>query len=1022
MSLNVSAWSIRNPIPAILLFMLLTLAGVIGFGQMKIQNFPDVELPSILVSAELPGASALQLENEVVRKLENAFASIQGVRHIKSQLSDGQATMEVQFQLEKPLQEALDDVRDAVSRQRSELPAELPEPVVRKEEFSSEAILTYAVQSDRLDEQELSWFVDHQVSKAIQALPGVGTVYRLGGVQREMRVQPTAQQLLAFNFSTAELSRQLRQVLQDESGGQSDLGGAQQSVRTLSTVQSAEELAQLELTLATGQRLQLRQIATVSDTVAEPQTQALLDEQTVVGFEIVRAKGAGELEVAERVRAALQQLQLAHPDVQVLEVADLTFAVAENYQGSLALLYEGAILAVLVVWLFLRNGRATLVAAAALPLSVIPTFALMHWLGYSLNTVTLLSLSLVVGILVDDAIVEIENIMRHLRQGKTPYQAAMDAADEIGLAVIATTFSLIAVFLPTAFMGGVVGRFFVQFGWTAAIAVLFSLLVARMLTPMLAAYFLQAPAHPEPASPWQQHYQRWLPSCLTYRGRTALAAAACFASSLALLPLLPTGFIPADDLSHSRVTVTLPPGSTLQDTREVSRQLRTLIRQQPEVSQIFTVLGAAGGDSEASAGQHLTQQNKASLTLNLVPRAERELSRTQIESQLRQLLSAVPGVRIKVGNSESDHYILVLSGEDNQLLTQFASQVEKQLRTIPGTGAVMSSASLTRPELRVQPDFTLAARAGVTPADIADSLRIATSGDYGQELAKLNFSERQVPVRVRLSAEDRADLSLLRRLPVPGLYGAVPLDSVADIEMGSGPSDLTRYDRLRNISLEVELNGRSLGQVEQDILALPLLQQLPAGIYLGAEGDAEQMAELFGSFSLAMATGVFCIYMVLVLLFKDFVQPVTILAALVLSVPGALLALFVTQSALSMPSMIGLIMLIGIATKNSILLVDYIIIARRELGLPRWQAVLDACQKRARPIVMTSLAMGAGMLPVALGLGADASFRAPMAIVVTGGLVTSTVLSLLVVPVVFTYVDDLVCWVRITLLTRSQSS
>ncbi|WP_419571565.1 efflux RND transporter permease subunit [Rheinheimera sp.] len=1012
MSLNLSAWSIRNPIPAILLFLLLTLAGLVGFSRMQVQNFPDVEMPTIWVTAELPGASAVQLENEVARPLENAISSIQGVWHIQSQLSDGQATLQVEFRLEKPLQEALDQVRDAVARQRTDLPAELLDPVVRKEQFSGSAILTYAVQAQHMDQEQLSWFVDQQLIRPLQALAGVGAVNRLGGSERELRVELLPEQLLAFNFSAAELSAQLKLVLQDSSGGQTDIGGAQQSVRTFATVQSAKELAQLELNLPAGQRVRLSQIATVSDTVREAQSQALLGDQQVVGFEIVRALGAGELEVASLVQARVQRLQAEHPAVQIRQVADLTQPVAENYQGSLALLYEGALLAVLVVWLFLRSGRATLVAATALPLSVIPTFALMYWLGYSLNTVTLLSLSLVVGVLVDDAIVEIENIMRHLRQGKTPYQAAMEAADEIGLAVVATTFALVAVFLPTAFMGGVVGRFFVQFGWTAAFAVLFSLLVARLLTPMLAAYWLQPPRDLERQAGWQRRYQQWLLRCLHHRARTLLAAAACFVSSLALLPWLPTGFMPADDLPQIQVSVTLPPGSSLEQTLQVSAQLRELAMQNPEVQQVFTLAGTSVGMDEDSGIAGPLQLNKASLSLQLLPSQQRSVSRLQLESQLRTLFAAVPGVRVRVGDGESDTYQLVLQGEDSQLLSHFANQLAQQLRTLDGIGAVTSSASLTRPELVVRPDFSRAASAGVVPADIAASLRVATSGDYGQELARIYLNERKVPVRVRLSAADRADLGLLKRLPVPGLHGAVPLETVASLELGSGPADLTRYDRQRNISLDIELNGQSLGQVEQAILALPLLQQLPAGIQLAAEGDAEQMAELFSSFGLAMATGVLCIYIVLVLLFKDFVQPVTILAALVLSVPGAVAALFVTQSALSMPSMIGLIMLIGIASKNSILLVDYIILARRNLQLSRLDALVDACQKRGRPIVMTSLAMGAGMLPIALGLGADASFRAPMAIVVIGGLFTSTVLSLLVVPVVFTYVDDLVLWLR----------
>ncbi|HNA82969.1 MAG TPA: efflux RND transporter permease subunit, partial [Thiobacillaceae bacterium] len=448
--MNVSAWSIRNPIPAILLFLLLTVLGLMGFRAMKIQNFPDVDLPMVTVTAVLPGAAPAQLETEVARKIENSVATIQGVKHIYAKIQDGSVVITVEFRLEKPTQEAVDDVRDAVSRVRSDLPGDLRDPVIAKVDLAGMPILTYTVASSRMDDEALSWFVDNQASKAILAVKGVGAVARVGGVSREVRVELDPARLLALNASAADISRRLRQTQQEAPGGRADLGVSEQSVRTLATVQTASELGAMEIVLSDGRRIRLDQVATVSDTVAERRSAALLNGRPVVGFEIVRSRGAGEVEVAEGVRAALDKLKAAHPDIAITEAFNFVDPVVENYTGSMTLLYEGAILAVIVVWLFLRDWRATLVSATALPLSAIPTFAAMHWLGFSVNVVTLLSLSLVVGILVDDAIVEIENIMRHLRQGKTPFQAAMEAADEIGLAVIATTFTLIAVFLPTA--------------------------------------------------------------------------------------------------------------------------------------------------------------------------------------------------------------------------------------------------------------------------------------------------------------------------------------------------------------------------------------------------------------------------------------------------------------------------------------------------------------------------------------------------------------------------------------------
>ncbi|MDN3545796.1 efflux RND transporter permease subunit [Kinneretia asaccharophila] len=1008
--LNVSSWSIRNPTPAILLFIMLTLAGLLGFRWMKIQNFPDIDLPTVTVSAALPGASPAQLESQVARKLENQIATLQGLKHIYTTIQDGTVTVTAEFRLEKPTQEALDDVRAAVARVRSDLPGELRDPIVNKLELSGTPILTYTVASSRMDDEALSWFVDKQVTKRMLAVRGVGAVSRVGGVTREVRVELDPIKLLALNTTAAEVSRQLRQFQQEASGGRVDIGGAEQSVRTLATAQSAQELAAMDIALADGRRLRLDQLATVSDTVAEQRSAALLNGKPVVGFEITRSRGAGEIEVAQGVKLALEELRRDHPEVEIVEAFNFVDPVQENYEGSMYLLYEGAFLAVLVVWFFLRDWRATLVAATALPLSAIPTFFVMELLGFTINIVTLLSLSLVVGILVDDAIVEIENIMRHLRMGKTPYQAAMEAADEIGLAVIATTFTLIAVFLPTAFMSGVAGKFFVQFGWTAAIAVFFSLVVARMLTPMMAAYLLKPPRGPEHEPRWLQRYTGWARWCLQHRVKTLLATAVFTLGSLGLVGLLPTGFIPPDDLSQTQVNITLAPGSTFKQTAEAAEAAGAIVKNHPHVRLIYTAIGGGSAGSDPFAVGGSPEVRKATLTLNLSPRGERPgLSKQDIEAQLRESLERIPGVRIKVGfGGSSEKYVLVLAGEDGRVLAEHAQLVERELRGIPGIGAVTSTASLTRPELIVRPDFARAAELGVSAAAIAETLRVATAGDYEQELPKLNLAERQVPIVVKLPASVRGDLDYLSRLPVPGSRGPVPLSNVATLEIASGPAQIDRYDRQRNINFEIELNQQPLGEVAKQALALPSLQNLPPGVIQTSVGDAEAMEELFASFGLAMLTGVLCIYIVLVLLFKDFVQPVTILVALVLSVPGAFFALFITHTALSMPSMIGLIMLMGIATKNSILLVDYVIIARRDHGLDRMAAVLDACHKRARPIVMTTIAMGAGMLPIAMGIGVDPSFRAPMAIVVIGGLITSTFLSLLVVPIVFTYVDDLV--------------
>ncbi|MEK6749126.1 MAG: efflux RND transporter permease subunit [Pseudomonadota bacterium] len=1010
--MNVSAWSIRNPVPGILLFGLLTVFGIAGFRALGIQSFPDIELPSVVITAALEGAAPSQLETEVARKIEDQVATLGGVEHIISKLTDGVATITVSFNIDKNTEVALSEVRNAVDSVRAHLPQEMSDPIVSKITTTGNALQTFTAQSDSMDEGELSWFVDNKITKALMAVKGIGSVTRVGGVDREVSVDLDPIKMAAQGLTAAEVSLRLKQVQQESSGGRGDVGGAVQSVRTLATVQSTRDIAGLTIPLSDGRSIYLSDIATVRDTIAERSKYTLLNGKQVVGFKLSRIKGQSDVDVASAVRKVIAKLQVDFPQVKIEEATNTVDAVEDNYRGSMELLYEGALLAILVVWLFLRDWRATLVATTALPLSIIPAFAVMYYFDFSLNILTLLALALVVGILVDDAIVEIENIVRHLRMGKTPYQAAMEAADEIGLAVIATSMTLVAVFLPTAFMGGIPGKFFKQFGITAAVAVLASLLVARMLTPMMAAYFLTAhgPGHKE--SEIKRRYLNIVDWCLAHRKTTVGVAVAFFIGSLGLAAMLQKGFIPPADRNQTAVKIELPPGSTLDNTLAAAEQARAIIAPVSDITSVFTAVGMSSGGGPFGMGAD-SDVRKATLTINLKHRRDRPRKQTQIESELRDRLRALPGVRVTVGAGDAgDRYQLALIGEDPVMLNQASHAVERELRTLPGLGNISSSASLQRPEIHITPDFARAADLGMTAAALASAIRVATFGDFDVQLSKLNLPERQIPIRVRLDRKARQDIEAIKQLRIATRGGQVPLSAVATIELASGPSQVDRLDRKRSITTDIELAGRPLGEVAGLVMQLPALKQLPPGISMPASGDAERMKEMFGSFGTAMLIGILCIYVVLVLLFHDFLQPATILSALPLSVGGAFLGLLITNNAFSMPVVIGLLMLMGIVTKNSILLVEYTVMARREHGLSRYDALIDACRKRVQPIIMTTVAMGAGMMPVALGIGAEPSFRAPMAIAVIGGLITSTFLSLLVIPVVFSYVDDLLQWLK----------
>ncbi|MBU3058352.1 efflux RND transporter permease subunit [Pseudomonas indica] len=1005
--MNFATWSIRNPIPAILLFILLALAGILGFRALPVANLPDLDLPTVTISLTQPGAAPAQLETEVARKVENSLATLSGLKHIRTSIVDGQVTINAEFILEKKLSDALIEAKDAVDKVRSDLPTDLQQPSISAVRASGEATLLYAVASSKMDEEALSWFVDDTVNKTVLGVPGIGKFERVGGVQRQVRVEVDPVRLAAMGATAADVSRALKSVEQESSGGRGQVGGVEQAVRTIATVRQAGELDRLPVVLADGRRIDLDQVATVKDTHAERTQIATLDGKPVVGFRIFRAKGFDETRVAAGVAEAFGKLQAADPSLSFTKVSGTVDYTEEQFEGSMHMLYEGALLAVLVVWWFLRDWRATLISASALPLSILPTFAVMSWLGYSLNTLTLLAMAVIVGILVDDAIVEIENIERHSRMGKSNKQAAADAVTEIALAVMATTMTLVVVFLPTAMMSGISGLFFKQFGWTAVVAVLCSLLVARVLTPMMAAYLLKPRSDHVEAKDGMlmTRYLGWVRWCLSHRRATLIGAALVFVVSVALVPLLETGLMPPSDKGYSSIDVELPPGSSLAMTQATAEAARHAIADIEGIEHVMTTVGAA---QAAGAGQtQAGEVRRATMTLVLSPRGSRP-DQTSIENQVRSALLGVPGARFSLGTGGvGEKMSLILASDDTAALKATAQALERQLRDVPGLANITSTASLERPEIVVRPDAARAAEQGVSTSTIGETVRIATNGDFDAQMAKLNLDNRQVAIQVRFPEETRQDLETVSNLRVPGRNGLIPLSSVANVAVESGPSQIDRYDRRRYVTVAADLGGMPLGQALETAKALPAIQAMPSSVKLIETGDAEIMAELMGGFGMAIVIGLFCVYCVLVLLFHDFFQPLTILSAIPLSVGGAFVALLVSRGMLSLPSMIGLVMLMGIVTKNSILLVEYAVMGIRERGLSMREALVDACHKRARPIIMTTVAMVAGMMPIALGLGADASFRQPMAIAVIGGLITSTALSLLVVPVAFTYVDGL---------------
>jgi len=1000
---NISAWAIRHPVTPIVLFVVLFFLGVVAFIRLPINLDPDVSFPLVSVNISQPGAAPTEMETQIAQKVEGSIASIGNVRNITTFIVEGQANIFMEFKIGTPIDRAVTDVRDAVAKVRNDLPQGILEPLVTRQDVDGGAFAYYAVTTTNMTPVQLSWFIDNTVTKRLLAVPGVAQVSRSGGVDREIRVALDPARLQALGLTAYEVNEQLRALNLDAAGGRAQVGGGEQAIRILGGAKSAEALADTQVIVPGGKSVRLGDIADVRDGIAEVRSIARLNGRSATTFGVFKAKGASDVAVAAAVQAELNKISAETPSVRMTTIYTTVAHTLRTYHSAISALIEGSILAVLVVWCFLRNVRATVIAALAIPLSAIPTFAAMQWMGFTLNQITLLGLSLVAGILVDDAIVEIENIVRHMRMGKSAFRAAIDAADEIGLAVVATSFTIIAVFLPVSFMGGVSGQYFKQFGLTVAAAVFISLMVARLITPVLAAYALRKDsiaAH-DGDGPIMTRYLSLLQWCVANRWKTIAAGTAFFALSLASLRIIPTAFIPPEDFGSSELDIELPPGGTLDDTSRVAAAATAILRKSPIVSNVVEFVGSDDGEIR-----------NATLYISLIPRTERSITQKEWEQKMILVLSQVPDGHLNFSSSGHGQDIqLYLTGDDPPFVEAVGRKVLAEMRGLNEIRDAKIKGDLPRPEIVVHPRLDVAAALGVSVQSISETIRIATLGDLPQNGAKFSLSDRQIPIRVSLIESARRDLSTLENLPVPTASGAsVPLKSVASLSFGQGPSAVRRYNQSRRVFLVADLSpGVELGTATKAIYALPTLKNLPPGVHLVETGDTEFMNELYQNFVLAIGAGVLMVFAVLVLLFVRVFQPITILSALPLSLGGAVLALLLTNHPFSLPVVIGVLMLMGIVAKNSILLVDFAIEEMRA-GKPRVEAIMQAGHKRARPIVMTTVAMVAGMLPVAIGWGGDSDFRGPMAIAVIGGLITSTLLTLVIVPAVFTVVDDVERW------------
>ncbi|MEA3389582.1 efflux RND transporter permease subunit [Sphingobium sp. CCH11-B1] len=1024
---NISAWAIRNPVTPLVLFAALVMAGIVSFLRMDVNNNPDVSFPMVSVTVVQPGAAPTELETQVTQRVEAAVRGISGVEDITSFASEGQSLTNVQFQIGTPVDRAVNDVKNAVDQIRSDLPQGILEPQVQRIDVDGGPIAYFSAEATDMTLEQLSWYVDNTVAKRLLAVSGMAAVKRSGGVSREIRVILDPAKLQAYGITAAQVNGQLQQVNINAAGGRTEIAGAEQSIRVLGNARNAHSLGETQIAISGGRTVKLSDLATVRDMYAEQRSLSLMNGRQVTSFSMEKSKGSSDVTVYDEALKVLDKLKKENPKVQFKQLYTSVEYTRGQYHSAMSAMIEGAVLAVVIVFLFLRDWRATMISALAIPLSAIPSFWFMDMMGFTLNGISLLALSLVAGVLVDDAIVEIENIVRHMRMGKSAYQASIDAADEIGLAVLATTMAIVAVFLPVALMPGLAGQFFIQFGMTVVVSVLMSLAVARLITPMIAAYFLKAHGEETHGEGWlMDRYMavlRWSLEDVRAKERRARGGfrnriagfftdhrvwtlgggVLAFVATIIAFATLPMTFQPTTNTDFSQVKIETVPGSTLAQTTAVTRKVADLLAADTDT------VDAAFADIEPTS---------ANIFLTL--KKDRPLSSVEWERKVAPKFQTIADARVNFQSQSGGGFgrdvIMMFGSDDPALLERTANQLVKEMAGLRELRDPRVQGDMQRPEIIIKPRLDLAASMGVTTSALSQSIRIATIGDIDQNVAKFSLSDRQIPIRVALSEDSRRDIGTIQNMPVPTVSGGtVPLRVVADISFGAGPTQIRRYNQIRRVVVGADLApGLVTSQATTKINALPTMKAINEGRIQGVQkinaGDAKWQMEMLQNFVIAVFSGVLLVLAVLVLLYKRVMPPFVNLGSLLLAPLGGAIALHIAGQPLSMPVFIGLLMLLGIVAKNSILVIDFAL-EEMEKGVPKKAAIIDAGHKRAQPIVMTTVAMVAGMVPTALSLSGDAAWRAPMGITVIGGLILSTLLTLVIVPAVFSLAIGLESWI-----------